>query len=273
MGRGMKIHLGLIVCLTMCSASLAKAHEFWISPDHFRISPQERIEARLRVGQKMQGAALAYLPKDVARFEVIQGDVTRPVTGRMGDDPALAMEAQGEGLAIVVHETQDARLTYKELKLFASFVTHKDAAWALEAHEARGLPQSGFAETYRRHAKSLIAVGDGAGADRVVGLKIELVAEANPYTDDLSLGLPLRLLLDGAPRSDAQVELFARHPDGTVSVSLHRTDAKGRVLVPVEPGWTYLADSVALSALDNDDATLGPVWHSDWASLTFEVPG
>jgi hypothetical protein len=34
----------------------------------------------------------------------------------------------------------------------------------------------------------------------------------------------------------------------------------------------YLADSVDLRALPNDDIDTGPVWHSDWASLTFRTP-
>ncbi|MFN4130710.1 MAG: DUF4198 domain-containing protein [Paracoccaceae bacterium] len=272
MGIRMKIRLAFIVCLTLSSAGFAKAHEFWVSPDEYLITAEDQIQARLRVGVQMKGAVLSYLPNDISRFEVIERDVVRPVTGRMGDNPALAMEPLGDGLVIVVHETRDTRLAYKDFNVFANFVTHKDAAWALDAHATRGLPQTDFAESYRRHAKSLIAVGDGAGSDRVVGMKIELVAEANPYTDDLSDGLPLRVLLDGAPRANAQVELFATHPDGEVSVSLHRTDSAGRVVVPVERGVEYLADSVALTALENDDVNVGPVWHSDWASLTFQVP-
>jgi uncharacterized GH25 family protein len=272
MGLHMKLRLAFILFTATYSASFAKAHEFWLSPEKYLITAEDPIQARLRVGVQMKGVALSYMPNDIARFEVIEQHVVRPVVGRMGDNPALAMEPLGVGLAIIVHETLDARLTYKDFNQFATFVTHKDAAWALDAHATRGLPQTGFVETYRRHAKSLIAVGDGAGSDRFVGMKIELVAEANPYTDDISDGLPLRVLLDGAPRAGAQVELFATQPDGEVSVSLHRTDSAGRVIVPVERGVEYLADSIALIALANDDVNAGPVWHSDWASLTFQVP-
>lgn len=220
----------------------------------------------------MKGLSLAYFPNEIARFEVVQGDTVRPVTGRIGDNPALLMPAETDGLAIVVHETTDSRLTYSDFAVFQRFVTHKDFKTALADHKARGLPETGFQETYRRYAKSLIAVGDGAGADRVMGLKIEIVALANPYTDDLSDGMPLLVLMDGAPRVDVQVELFQTAPDDTVTVTLHRTDADGRVVVPVLPGMEYLVDSVALLPLDNDDPMVGPVWHSDWASLTFHTP-
>jgi Domain of unknown function (DUF4198) len=263
----------LLVSLALAlSAAPAKAHEFWLSPDDYAVAPEDVMQVRLRVGKSMQGPALPYLPQDVARFEVVQGNSIRPVEGRMGDNPALDMAAQTDGLAVVVHETGDTVLTYDDFALFQRFVAHKDFRTALADHQARGLPQTGFSETYRRHAKSLIAVGSGAGADRAMGLKIEIVAQANPYTDDLTGGLPLLVLLDGVPRADAQLELFQTAPDGTVTTTLHRTDAAGRVTVPVRPGMEYLADSVSLQALDNDDAAAGPVWHSDWASLTFRTP-
>jgi len=230
------------------------------------------MQVRLKVGSGMKGQVLSYFPTEITRFDIVQGEVVRPVTGRLGDNPALSMPAEADGLAVVVHETVDSRLTYTDFAVFQRFVAHKDFKTALADHAARGLPETGFQETYRRYAKSLIAVGSGVGADRVMGLKIEIVALANPYTDDLTAGMPLLVLMDGAPRVDVQVELFQTAPDGTVTTTLHRTDDEGQVTVPVLPGMEYLADSVALLPRDNDDPMTGPVWHSDWASLTFHTP-
>ena len=268
----MKLSVLLGVLALSLSTVAAKAHEFWLSPDAYSVSVEDVMQVRRQIGSGMKGAALSYLPADIARFEVVQGDVVRPVTARMGDNPALVMAAEADGLAVAGHETTDSRLTYKEFAIFERFVAHKDFKTALADHKARGLPQFGFQETYRRYAKSLIAVGSGAGADRAMGLKIEIVAQANPYTDDLSAGMPLLVLLDGAPRADVQVELFQTAPDGTVTSTMHRTDAAGRVVVPVLPGMEYMADNVDLRPLANDDPTVGPVWHSDWASLTFRTP-
>jgi uncharacterized GH25 family protein len=269
----MKLRGLLTALLVTLSINAADAHEFWISPEAYSVAPQADMQARLLVGSGMKGAVVSYLPQDIVRFEVVQGDSVRRVEGRMGDNPAMLMAAGVDGLAVVVHETTDSLLTYTDFAVFQRFVAHKDFATALADHAARGLPETGFQETYRRHAKSLIAVGSGAGADRPMGLAIEIVALANPYTDDLSVGLPVLVLLDNAPRQDAQVELFETAPDGTVTTTLHRTDADGRVVLPVRPGMEYLVDSVVLRRLPNDDPAAGPVWHSDWASLTFRTPG
>ena len=126
-------------------------------------------------------------------------------------------------------------------------------------------------ERYSRHAKSLVALGDGAGADREMGLLTEIMAEANPYTDDLSGGFPVRVLYQGAPRADVQVELFERNAAGDVTIRLYRTDDQGRVSVDVTPGHFYLVDSVVMRELEVTEDK-DPAWESLWASLTFETP-
>lgn len=259
------------VCLGL-AAGPAASHEFWVAPERYQVAAGEEIRAELRVGQEFVGPSLFYNPGGFVRFDLVREDGSTPVPGRLGDTPALVAPAGEDGLVIVVHETTDLEVNYKDWELFRHFVEDKDLGPALETHAERGLPQTGFRESYRRFAKSLVAVGDGAGADQRVGLTFEIVAEANPYTESPEARLPLRVYLDGQPRADAQLELFERAPDGTVTQSLHRTDLEGRIAVPVTPGSDYLANSVVLRRLDNDLPEAGPVWHSDWASLTFRVP-
>lgn len=228
--------------------------------------------ADLRVGQMFSGAAYAYIPATFERFELVQGERVVAVSGRAGDLPALTMPAPAEGLWVIVHQTGNSVLTWNEWEKFESFLRHKDAVWVLDEHRARGLPETGFRERYSRYAKSLVAVGHGRGADRPVGLLTEIVALANPYTDDLAQGLPVRVLYEGRPRANAQVEIFARAPDGTVSDSFTRTDAEGVAVIPVAPGTEYLIDAVVLRPVA-EEGPRAAVWESLWASLTFRVPG
>ena len=258
--------------LTLFSAFSVQAHEFWLLPTDFTLEDGAQIQVSLRNGEKMKGIELPYLPGDVARFELVMGETITPITSRLGDMPAMDIAAPASGLAVVLHETTPTLLTYKDFAKFQRFATHKATPQAIKEHAARGLPETGFSEDYRRFAKTLIAVGAGAGSDRAMGLRIEIVALANPYTDDLSAGMPLLVLLDGQPRAAAQLELFATAPDGTVTQTPYTTDAAGQVTVPAQAGFTYLADSVDLFALPNNDPAAGPVWHSDWASLTYLVP-
>lgn len=173
----------------------------------------------------------------------------------------------------VIQETANQRLNYAdEWQKFVDFATHKDFSDALFRHLDRGLSKTSFTETYRRYAKTLITHGDVAGQDMNFGMRIEFVALANPYADDISAGMPLRLFYKGAARGDTQVEVFEQDPSGDVTVSLLRTDAGGRVTIPVKPGHRYMADAVLLEERNGQNPG-DAVWHSIWANLTFEVPG
>ncbi len=252
-------------------SGVASAHEFWIDPVDYTVASEGALVATLRVGETFAGAEQSYLERNFVRFDMQCDGTLDAVPGRAGDRPALNVAAPRDGLCVIIHQTRDYTLTYNDWQKFVNFVEHKDFAGVLDEHAARGLPETGFVELYSRYAKSLIAVGDGAGSDTEMGLVTEIVAEANPYTDDVAGGFPIRVLYNGKARGDAQVELFARPPEGAVEVTLHRTDAEGRVTLPVQPGYAYLADAVVLRPLEAQ-AEKDPVWESLWASLTFAVP-
>lgn len=251
--------------------SPAWAHEFWISPEAYLIESGEEIQADLRVGQEFKGSAYPYNPARFERFDLVQNGKSTSVQGRLGDRPALNVPAEADGLVTIVHETTDSRLTYREWAKFEKFATHKDFKELLAEHRARGLPDEDFVELYRRFAKSLVAVGSARGSDSEVGLRTEIIALANPYTDAIS-HMPIRLMLDGNPRADAQIELFDRAPDGAVEITLHRTDAQGEADLPVTPGHDYLVDAVTMIPLEADDVMEDPVWYSLWAAMSFAVP-
>ncbi len=257
-----------------CLAFPTSAHELWIEPLEWQVSADGTLQAEIVNGQGFDGIKLPYLSQRIARFEVIAGDAATEVEGRMGDRPALNMPVLSEGLNIVVYEAEPMMVDYESFDEFQSFVDHKDLGEVLPQHMARRLPLMGFDEVYSRHSKSLIAAGDGAGADREVGMETEIVALANPYTDDVSAGMPVRLLYQGAPRADEQVEIFERAPDGSVAITTTRTDAEGVARVPVKPGHAYQLDAVVLREPTPELAeATGAVWETLWANLTFAVPG
>lgn len=258
-----------LACLAM--AGKAAAHEFWIDPRDYMVDVGMPLVADLRVGQEFSGAAMSYLPRNFDLFTVATAGETREAEGRFGDVPALNMAGLEEGLAVIVHQTTANQLTWSTWERFLNFANHKDLGDVTAMHEARGLSQEDVTEDYIRYAKSLVAVGDGAGADARVGLRTELVALANPYTDDVSGGMPLQLWYDDAVQADYQVELFAEDAEGEVSITLHRTDAEGVVLLPVEPGVTYMADAVFLEPVEPAQ-TGDPIWVTHWANMTFAIP-
>lgn len=249
------------------------AHELWIEPLDYQVAPGGQLQARLFNGEEFAGTNLPYLPPRFRHFIVFADDRSVQVPGRPGDTPALNMSAVAEGLHVVAYQSTPSTLTYQEWAKFQKFADHKDFQDARARHDARGLPESDFKEAYIRFSKSLIGVGDSAGADRRMGLETELVALTNPYTDDMRSGMRVQLFYGSEPRRNEQVEVFEKAPDGSVTITLLRTDANGVATVPVTSGMTYQLDAVVLRepspALAQET---GAVWETLWANLTFAVP-
>ncbi|WP_436399364.1 DUF4198 domain-containing protein [Roseobacter sp. S98] len=266
----MKRLFGLVM---MVAGLPAVAHEFWIEPEEYQVESGEVITANLRNGENFEGTALGWFDSNFTRFDIAAGGTIVPVEGRPGDYPALNMQAPGDGLMVVLHETTPARLTYREWEKFLKFAAHKDFPDAAATHDARGWSKEKFRESYTRHVKALIAAGDGSGQDRAFGLETEIVALDNPYADGFAGPMRVQVFYNDAPRPDAQVEIFTRDPAGAVEVTLARTDGDGIASVPVKAGHEYLLDAVVLreaeGAGSDPDA---PVWRTLWAALTFRVP-
>ena len=249
-------------------ASGVNAHEFWLEPASFQVAMNERVEVDLRNGQMFKGARLPYFDHRILRFETANAAGVAPYSGRMGDLPAFSMQVPQPGLLTVIHETQPEELTYDTWKAFEVFAQEKDLKGLLAQHLQRGLPRTGFRESYSRHAKLLLAVGQGLGADKPRGMKIELVALQNPYQMQGNT-LPVLLLHQGRPLSDVQVEVFERSRDHAVEIRLLRTDSQGQVLVDLTPERIYLLNAVLIRP---EEQSNGTVWHSLWASLVFAHP-
>ena len=250
----------------------AAAHEFWISPEKYSVAEGENIVAALRVGENFIGNSYSYNPSDFDRFDVLDAGELKPVEGTLGDRPAMNVALPGEGLAVAVHQSDLERLTYSDFKKFEAFATNQDQTAAIEQHKARGLPDEGFLEVYRRFAKSYIQRGRGLGADKKVGMELELVARSNPYTDN-GEEVSFELFYKGELRPNTQIVVFNKPDPLTDAVrSTYRTDESGYVSIPKREGGIFLISAVLLVEPDEKMAAeTGAVWYSLWASATYQI--
>ncbi|NNF78688.1 MAG: DUF4198 domain-containing protein [Rhizobiales bacterium] len=266
------LFLAGVVWLALAASTPGFAHEFWISPERYKVDAGGRLVAVLLTGDKFEGYTSPYIPEDFKRFDILLDGKTIKVTGRLGDDPALDMIVPGEGLGVIVHQTVGFFISYMEPGKFEGLLRDKGVLDVLKLHRARGLPETGFRERFVRFAKCLVAVGHGRGQDAETGLETEFVAGANPYADDVTDGVPFKLFFKGKGRAGAQVEVFTRSPTGDVALELLRTDQEGRVVVPAKPGFEYLLNAVVFRPLEAKDPANDPVWESLWAQFTYTIP-
>ncbi len=254
-------------------AAPVSAHEFWIEPLAYQVETDGNIAAHIVNGQNFEGTNLPFVPQRFAHFVTFAGGRSGNVEGRVGDLPALQMDASQDGLHVFAYQARNATVDYATWEKFETFVTHKDLPLTRADHDARDLPETDFIEVYSRYSKSLVGVGSAAGADRRVGLETEFVALTNPYTDSLADGMKVQLFYRTDVRADEQVEVFEKAPSGEVLISLYRTDAQGIATIPVKSGHSYMVDAVVLrDPAAHVMADTGAVYETLWANLTFFAP-
>lgn len=270
---------GLILTTVIAPTS---AHEFWLWPDRYVVGVGDQASATIRIGQDFKGNSYRYNPNDFERFASFLGTgELQPVEGELGDRPAFSDNVEQEGLLVLVHQTDLERLSYAEFEKFESFAMMEGADQVIAQHRARSLPESDFEEVYRRFAKSYIQIGHGRGADRPVGMELELTARTNPYTADGS-EMEFHLTHKGASKPDTQVTVWSRKrgskpEDGNLAKGkrqLFKTDENGLVSIPTQSGFEYLASAVLIVEPGPEELEQRPdaVWYSLWASATWMAP-
>ena len=258
----------LVTALSLLTAPLA-AHEFWLEPNAYRVAPGTPLEARAINGENFFGIEYSYSERSYARSGIIAGDTQVPITGKSGQKPAIAQAPAAEGLNILYHASPINTLTYANFTKFENFLKGKRLDGGIAEHKRLDLPEEGIKEVYFRYVKALVAVGNGAGSDRAVGMPYEWIALTNPYTD--SGPMRFRLVLNGQSAREG-IPAYVFHKRGTEVETTKLVTGKGGVVsVPRAPG-DYLLNAVHLTRPNTkiEEATKAH-WVTLWAALTYQI--
>lgn len=246
----------------------AAAHEFWIEPKDFRPQQGSPLVADLIVGQDLKGRIYHYFSSKIVSYTITQGGRTSGVKGQEGDSPSINIPAVGPGLALIAYHSVVEKAKFDDWDQFLAYLQREGNQWVAEAHERRGLAQTGITEAYSRCAKALVQVGDVGedDQDRLIGMPLELVAGKNPYSEGRK-ELPVTLFWRGRPMPGIQVNVYQEND------ALHetriRTDANGHAVVPLGGGGKFLLNAVLMQEAPPERKTQ---WESYWATLTFQIP-
>lgn len=250
-----------------CSAFLittVRAHDFWIEPESFRPAAGRKVPVHLYVGMDFKGEPVPYIPEWFERYVHVSAQGEKPVTGLPGDDPAGTVSAAA-GLNVIGYRSARFSVSFDTAEEFKKYLLKE----GLERNLAllkQGQPSQGkITENYYRCAKALLMNGNDAAADRVLGFRIELIAEKSPYAGPGPI--PFRLLYENRPLAGALVVAFNKA--APLDKLRARTGRDGRVAFTFPRLGIWLVTAVhMIPAPRGTDAQ----WESIWASLTFERP-
>jgi len=262
--RCTRIVLALTTALAV--APPARAHDFWIEPSTFEPPLGVHFAVALFVGEGLVGQPVPRDPSRIERF-VLEGSRAAKIDGRKGAHPAGFARAREPGLQVVAYESDFAAIELEAAK-FEAYLLSEGLERIVALRAQRGESEKPGREMYARCAKALVAVGGvTAGADRVLGMPLELVAEPNPYRLAPGATLELRLLYQGAPLEGALVVGLSRASPAEPLFA--RTDSDGRAALELPTSGMWLVKAVHM--VESEERSRAD-WASYWASLTFELP-
>ncbi|CAN7252354.1 DUF4198 domain-containing protein [Duganella sp. LjRoot269] len=201
--------VGFVVSLCMP----AQAHDFWLQPEHFKISPGASTPMTLQVGHGPFRQRSQIPLRRISRFSDIgiDGGVTdlRPSlhAGGATDDGMLTFKQAGTHVLLL--ETDSKAQSHLPALRFNDYLRVEGLTPALEERQRNKSLNAEGSENYSRCAKVIVQVGADAGG-RVtspVGLPLEIVPEMNPHAQPRSGRLPIVVLYFGKPLAGATVKL------------------------------------------------------------------
>jgi hypothetical protein len=165
----------------------------------------------------------------------------------------ITVEFRSDGPATMLDHVRDATLlTEKAAYNITSLRTDGLSVLGNAPVKSEGtlLLYAGAAGGSHASAKALVLCGTpSATFQRPAGLPLEIVPERDPYTLKSGESLPIRVLLRGKPLGGCAIALARMESGKPEFRSIGKTDANGRVVVPLRaPGrWLIEATTAHLS--------------------------
>lgn len=272
--RGTALFLGLLL---WCRTGPAIAHDFWLQPTEYWVSPDALTSLTLQVGHGPFRQRSPIPARRITRFEAIapKGTVVDLHEGlRLGgatEDGDFRL--RNPGTYVLVLQTDDHAQTHLPSIRFNDYLKVEGLTPALDQRARTHRTDADGSERYSRCAKSILQVGSaGAGSqDQVskpVGLPLEIVPEASPYAVPRSATLPVRVIYAGRPLAAALVKLTNLKDDAS-PFEVHLTGRDGRATFSMPTSGTWLLNVIWTKALPRSDET---DFETVFSSLSFGFP-
>lgn len=277
MQRKNLVYINGMLVLLLIASSLVAAHDLWLVPTSFSVAPNSRVSVMLNTGDTFPISEGAVKPERIERAALIWSDnSTLLATFRTESNSTVAdVIAPGKDGGAIVEVVLKPIATKQPRASFDEFVKHEGLD-SIAAQLARS-PERRAEErrTYAKYAKTLLRVGSGKGAAKLyqkpLGHRLEIVADADPFSLRPGGKLPVRLLFDGKPLAGARIVIGSTATATSTQSNMPgvRTDSQGRVDLQLDKtgGVHYVHALHMIPATGRSDVE----WESFWATLTFGV--
>ena len=260
-----------LLLLTLLIAGPVLAHDTWIIPFTFRLSPGSSTDVRLATSEAFPSSEAAASPDRISSFILRQRSGTTPVEGYRVDGTFLVARVTPTepGHTVLIAETKP-RAFVLEPKIFNQYLQDEQLTAILRARADRGQTSSPGRERYQKIAKTILCVGSVSDSLHAQpnDLWLEIIPERDPCSLRAGDSLPVQVLFQGRPLAGAHVAA------GYPGVTGHKyplwvlTDFSGRATISLDRPGLWFARVLHMIPVTNDTEA---DWRSAFSTLTFEV--
>lgn len=268
--------LGAKLCLLILGLLIftmpVVAHDYWLEPEAFMIPAGGRVIVRMYLGDDFKIEEERPFQKNrTPRFQMFSAEETQNLlpSGPDGKSPVAQVTLRTAGNYLIAME-RNAQIIKLSAAKFKEYLAEEGLEQIIALRHKSGEDKTEGRERYSRYLKSLLEVGDQRDEvyRRIVGHRLELVPQANPY--ELKVGEPLkmRVYFEGKPLSGAKVFAYSREA-GRVHTQLGTTSGDGLASFTLDQPGKWLIRLVhmrrCVAACGESD------WESFWAAYTFGI--
>jgi len=255
--------------LPLALTAAVAAHDLWLLSSSFIIKPGQIVRVAANSGDSFPKSTAAVTPDRVARCALVTAAETIPLDKLQvqGDSLVITAQPKRPGNAIVELVLRPRLITLPADK-FTEYLAEEGLTEVIEARRAAGADKQEGRERYAKSAKALLQVGakDDVTYARLLGHRLEIVPDRNPYTLKVGSRLKVQVIYEGLPLAKAQVESGSTAMSGNKVKT--RTNESGLATIELStPGLWYI-HALQMVPLRNDPEA---DWESSWATLTFEM--
>jgi uncharacterized GH25 family protein len=246
-------------------AGPALAHDFWLQPDAFRVTPGATTPIAVMVGDGPERERSRVPSRRVMQFADLGPS---GVSTAIAPGPEPVATPEGAGAHVLVLETDQGGRSHQAGPAFEAWLKEAGLTPAIAVRAKADRTGAEGSEGYGRRAKAIVQVGDGPqdAATRPVGLTLEITPTLSPKAVKPGAELPVRVDWEGQPLAGALVKLADLTTNAVVAD--RTTDAAGGVAFRIPAAGAWRLSVVWTRPLPESAET---DFDTVFSSLAFEV--
>jgi uncharacterized GH25 family protein len=261
--------LVLSIIIFILATSTIFAHDFWLVPQKFRLTPGDSVTVSANTGMDFPNSLSAVTPDRVDQFILVGKSVKKNITDLKIQGNSLVAKCtfkeSGTYVVGVALKPKEIKLTGEE---FNEYLLHDGLPNIYELRKKEGILDKDAVEHYSKYPKTIIQVGNKLDEMpmKPLGLPIEIVPGMNPYGLKLGDELEVTVLFQGKPLSGTEIA-WTYPGKGEEFAGSKKTDKNGKAVIPLDKVGPYVIRLTHMEWVKKPTHE----WESYWTSLTFDV--